>query len=512
MALARNDKQTDQRVQDIAAEALRVALVAYQSAGGGAMPSYRRVLYDAGWPATRPTALYVDAYGGPASPSWLLPADLYFPTLPIPGETGPDTVGLWQTEVAGVGSLDRAPAYLDPLGPFTDANLYVDPTRATNGDGSAFSPYNNLPSALAAASDGQRIGVDGGTLELNSRLFRSTSWATGLEVVALNGERPVLQFASGVTGADSRVLTLAGAREVWHGFDIRGWNEGGAGIYLDGTAYGLSAIRASHGNGPGIFVFGGAGGHRLRDIAVYRVGDGFTADTNVPDCIAFTSGVGSVVQDIEMARVFVANGPDDGLDLFRARGVRAWNVVAYDCGRYWNGVNAGDGNGVKMGGGDSDAGDNQVVGFLAINNRNGGVAHNQARNDSGSNPNIVAAYGTVVDNGGIGVDAGGDVASQPNVLRDTILNGNGTARYVGANALERRTTVSLSIADPGLVNPTGGDYALDVGSLCIGAGITGDDLEAPLVDQASATGAAENIGASITSLRMWRYWSQQDLT
>lgn len=422
----------------------------------------------------------------------------------------PGGLGIWQAEVAGVGSTDFAPAYLDPLGPFEDADvdIFVDPDAVTNGTGTSGSPYDNIQDALAAVADGQTIGVRGGTLDIASRLIRSATWATGIKVVAIGAERFTLNFTGAGTGDAARVLTLTGSGETWHGLDITGWNTGGAGVYIDGDDYHLSAVKATHGVGDGIYFYQGTG-CTLRDIAVFRIGDGTTSGTNAPDAIALTGSTSVLTTDIEMARIFIANGPDDGLDLFRARGVRVWNVVTYDCGRYWNGATGGDGNGLKLGGGDSNAGDNHVVGVLTIDNAANGVTHNEAANTSGTDPNIVAAFVTAYGNGGIGGDLGGDQTNHKNVLRDAILTGNATDRYVGANAIERRTTSTLSIATPGFVNTTD-DFSLDAGSACIGEGIQ-EGITNSVATQPT-TGTSDNLGASITCLRMWKYWSAQDLT
>ena len=162
----------------------------------------------------------------------------------------PSGLGIWQAEVAGVGSTDLAPSYLDPLGPFDDGDvdIFVDPDAVTNGTGTSVSPYDNIQDALGDVADGQTIGVRGGTLDIATRIICSATWATGIKIVAIGAERFTLNFTGAGTGDAARVLTLTGSGETWHGCDITGWNAGGD-VSLDvGSDYIGEGIQEGIGN------------------------------------------------------------------------------------------------------------------------------------------------------------------------------------------------------------------------------------------------------------------------
>ena len=396
----------------------------------------------------------------------------------------------------GVGSTsDSLTEY--PITPSTtDGDWFVDPNAGTNGTGTLVNPFNNLASAYSAVSDGQTILVRGGTITPTSRFIRSTSWSIGINVWAYGEERVTLDCSLLGTGSNSRVLTLTGAREHYKGFRVI--NHAGVGndaqaIYIEGSHYTIEDVWAHDCNGTPFYVANwatGASNNVFQDCAAWRLGDGVSTDTNTPDAFTITGGTSSPALSNKIVRCFAANAPDDGVDMFRGRGTRVIDAVAYKCGWYWNGNAGSDGNGFKMGGGDNDSGDNSAVGCLAVSSRAQGFAHNQARNDTGSNPNIVFAFSTAVSNAGIGFDAGGDVSSQPNVLRDAIMSGNGTPRYVGSFATESRTTSTLSISDPLFADVGAFDWSLATGSAAIGAGL-----------------GADNLGASAVALRIAKAWA-----
>ena len=404
------------------------------------------------------------------------------------------------TTLLGVGSASTSLVDYPKTASATTGDWYVDPVGGndSNAGTSVGAAFATLGKALSEVSDGQTILVRAGTLTPSSRFIRSTSWATGINVWNYGTERPVLSAASLGSGTNSRILTLTGANEHWKGFHVRDVDQSTQAVYIDGSDYTLEDVWVSHCLGDGIYVanFGsGASDNVIQDCAVWRLGDGTTQDTNVPDCFVATGNTSSPTLGNRFVRCFAAHGPDDGIDLFRARNTRVVDSVVYRSGRYWNNNRAGDGNGFKMGGGDNDSGDNHATGCLALACHLDGFAHNQARNDTGTDPNIVFAFSTAVDNGRLGFDAGGDVSSQPNVLRDAIMNGNATARYVGSFATESRTTSTLSISDPQFAAPGSWDYSLAVGSACIGAGLGGD-----------------NLGASELALEIAKEWLAKDLS
>jgi hypothetical protein len=365
---------------------------------------------------------------------------------------------------------------------------------------------------LSAVSNGQTILVRAGTLQPSTRYNRSTSWATGINIFNYGTERPVLDCTNLGTGDASRILNLSGAREHWKGFEIINAKASSQAVYISGSNYAIEDCWVHDCLGDGIYIanFGsGAGNNLIQDCAVWRLGDGTTSGTNVPDCIVATGNTSTPTQDNAIVRCFVANGPDDGIDLFRGRGTRIYDSVAYDCGRYWNGASAGDGNGFKMGGGDNDSGDNWAVGCVALDCVGRGFTHNEAANTSNTNPNVVMAFCTSVDNYR-GFDVGGDQSTHKNLLRDSVAFGNTGFGYVGANALELRTTNTLSITDPDFAGAASGDYSLAATSDCLGEGVK-ESIGNSLATQPT-TGTADNLGASEVALEIAKEWLAKDLT
>ena len=404
------------------------------------------------------------------------------------------------TTLLGVGSSSDSLSTYPKTATTTTGNWYVDPVNGSdsNAGTSVGAAFATLGRAFTSVTDGQTILVRAGTLTPSSRFIRSTSWATGINVWNYGTERPVLSASSLGSGSNSRILTLTGANEHWKGFHVRNVNQGTQAVYIDGSDYTLEDMWVSHCLGDGIYVanFGsGASDNVIQDCAVWRLGDGTSTGTNVPDCIVATGNTSTPTLGNRFVRCFAAHGPDDGIDLFRARGTRVIDSVVYRSGRYWNNNNAGDGNGYKMGGGDNNSGDNHAIGCLALACRANGFTHNEARNDTGTDPNIVFAFSTSVDNSGAGFDTGGDQTNHKNVFRDSIANGNGSVGYVGPNATEARTSRTLSISNPLFAATGSWDYSLASGSAAIGVGLGGD-----------------NLGASAIALEIAKEWLAKDLS
>lgn len=409
--------------------------------------------------------------------------------------------------LGGVGSSSTSLVDYPQTGAVTTGDIWVDPAAMTNGSGTEGSPYDNLGDALTAVSDGERIIVKSGTLSLSNRIVRSTSWGTGIEIFNYGTDRPVLDF-SGSSDSNGSIYFTSGGNEHWKGFEVINAPSRGVQIETSNVTIEDFHVYASEGDGIYIANFGsGAGNNLIQDCRVWKLGDGVTTGTNVPDGIVCTGNTGSPTQDNAIVRCFVANGPDDGIDLYRARGTRVVDCVVYQSGTYWNGTGSlGDGNGYKMGGNDSNSGNNYAIGCLAVDCESSGFAHNEAANTSGTDPNIVFAFCTAVDNGGSAFNTGGDNANHLNVRRDSIAWGNGSVGYVGPNA----TSLRILSSDPSFVDAVNSDYSLDTGSTAIDYGIEGDISNS--VATQPTFGVATNAGASDVSLEIAIEWLETDLT
>lgn len=383
-------------------------------------------------------------------------------------------------------------------GSVTTGDVWVDPTGA-NGSGTEGSPYNNLGDALSAVSDGERIIVKAGTLSISNTISRSTSWTTGIEIFNYGTDRPVIDATS--LGSGSVLYFTSGQREHWKGFEVI--NGPGKGVNIEASETTIEDFHVHDCQGDGIYIAdfgGGASNNLIQDSIVWNLGDGSSTGTNVPDGIVCTGNTGSPTQDNTIVRCLVKNAPDDGFDLFRGRGTRIYGSVAYGCGRYWNGNPGGDGNGFKLGGGDSDAGDNYAIGCLSLDNESSGFTHNEANNSTGTDPNVVVAFCTAEGNGGSGINIGGDQTNHKNVRRDSIITNNNSVGYVGSNATNLRDITSgVTYADA-----AGFDFSLDTGSNGIGDGI--EEGIGNSVSTQPTSGTSCNAGASIEALEIAKEW------
>lgn len=392
------------------------------------------------------------------------------------------------SSILGVGSSSSSLIDYPKTGTVYTGDLWVDPKLPTNGTGTEASPFNSLSSALSAVQDGQRIIVRSGTIAPNLRFNRSTNWTTGIEIFAYGNERPVLDCVNLGTGSAGRILNLYGRREHWKGFEVINGKPTEPAILLSGpaTEYTIEDFRIHDCIGDAIMIgnFSGenAGGNLIMDTWAYRLGDGVSVGTNTGDAYTVTASVGSVTRDNVFVRCLGANGPDDNYDLFRGRGTRLIDCVSIGAGYYWNGTpgseSMGDGAGFKMGGSDSDAGNNYAIGCISIDSRSNGFAHNEALNTTQSNPNIFFQRCTSYGSGLNGYDLGGDGANHLNRAEDCISFNDVSPRYIGANATESNNTWNLSITNPDFSDAATYDFSLAPTSSAIAAGISGGNLGA----------------------------------
>lgn len=401
--------------------------------------------------------------------------------------------------IGGEGSVSTSNADYPPTGPVTSGDIWLDPMAGTNGNGTEGSPYNSIYSALSALSDGERIIVRAGTIALTSQITRNTSWTTGVEVFAYGDERPVID-ASGLSGSARALYFASGRREHWKGFEVR--DGPGRGVNIEASETHIEDFRVHGFQGDGVYIadFGtGAASNKVWDTIVYDLGDGISQGTNVPDGFVVTGNTGSPSEDNEFVRCVAKNAPDDGFDCYRGRGTRFVDCVASESGYYTNGNPAGDGNGFKMGGSDSDSGDNRAIGCLSVDNRATGFTHNEAANTTGTDPNVVFAFCTADGNGSRGFNTGGDNANHLNVRRDCLITNNDGLGYVGPNAVNLR-----DITTPTYIDRAGSDYSMDVGSDGILDGI--EEGIGNSVATQPTSGTATNAGASQVALQLAFDW------
>ena len=373
----------------------------------------------------------------------------------------------------------------------TTGNKYVDASVGSSGDGnSPETAYKTIQEGLSAISSGQTLIVKGGTYSVGTGLSRSTAWGSPTYIKAYGDETVVLD-GSGVP-YDSSIIKFNGSvNEIWHGFHARnaqnGGNNNGQAIAFEGNAHDckLSRFWVSHCRKDGIWGYN-AYNIQVLDGAVWRLGDGFSTGTNVPDAMAITGNVNSGLQGIRYVRCFVANSPDDSYDFFRNQGAKVIDSVSYRSGYYWNGNVAGDGNAMKLGSAESNTHSNEASGCLVIGARSNGL------DDNATDWNNTIVRNTVVDCGSSGVQAGSGTSA---VVRDNISLGNGSNYTEYASIPDSYNTWNLGITNAGFENTGDRNYSLAAGSACLGAGVSGG-----------------NLGASDIAIAIAHEWLAKDLT
>lgn len=392
------------------------------------------------------------------------------------------------TTLTGVGSEDDSFTTHPPVANTTEGDWFVDASVGSSGDGTSLATaFKTLAEGLSALGDGETLLVKAGTYNLTG-ITRSTVWTSETRVMGYGTDRPVLDFTSG----SSHGLVFSGAEnETWHGFELQ--NISSRGVYFTSSATDnkVSQLEVHDVVSWALNMNGSSARNQVLDSVFYRIGDGSTLEDDT-DVVAISYGSNSSA----FIRNFVANGPDDGVDLWDSSNVIVKACVSYGCGRYWNGNPSGEGNGFKMGSGSSVG--NQLVGVLSIKNEKHGVQNN-------SSDQTEYRRNTFYDNGqNASTGAGAKVRRGDDcVMRDNVAAANldGATEFVGnpvddtynswndpadagGNSAFPLTEAELDFADA-----AGWDLSLDTNSEGIDAGVDGGHL-----------------GASETALRIAKYW------
>lgn len=377
----------------------------------------------------------------------------------------------------GAASISTSLSDFPKTSPITTGNYYVATTGNDSNSGTSLgSPFATISKALSVVSAGQTILVRAGTYNLPARITRNTTWGSTVKVVAYGNERPKINASGLGSGSAGRALYFqAGAsKEHWKGFELIGAPE--VSIQIEGSYITIEDFWVHDGADNGIYIGnfgGGAGNNLIQDCVVWKLGDGITSNTNVPDCISSTASPGSTTKNNTVVRCVVMNGPDDGIDLFRSEDTQIIDCVSIGAGYYWNGNNAGDGNGFKVGG--ANAGPNLLIkGSFAIGARYCGVS------DNGS----PVGYATMRFNTATKSVRGFDNGSAP--CYDNIGWDNSTYENYGNYGSSARNSWNLGGTDPEFE----GDYSLNTAT------------SPYLTSSATST----PIGASTVALELYQVW------
>lgn len=373
----------------------------------------------------------------------------------------------------GVGSSTTSLVDYPKTGSVTSGNYFVDPTALTNGSGTEADPFDNLASAITAASSGQTILVKAGTLTPTSRYILS---GTNVNIYNYGTDRPVLNCSSLGSGSAARVFTITGSNYHVKGFDITLSEE--FPIVVNGASNKVEDCRLNDNARTNVYLFGsGADMNVVQDCWSWDINRAATSASD-DDNYASTANTGFVNTGNKFVRCVGANGPDDGFDLFRGSNVEIIDCVAIGAGYYKNGTTAGDGNGFKMGG---QSGNNLVQGSLAVGVRVQGF-------DANSENTIQFKKGTSVNAGTRGFNT---YSSSASGIVNNISIGGGTEEHTGtlgtynswnsSSAAGGNAAFPLSLAEIDFADPVNHDYSLDSLSEAISAGSAGGNLGASTI-------------------------------
>jgi hypothetical protein len=281
---------------------------------------------------------------------------------------------------------------------------FVAPTGNDLNAGTMDSPFATITKAHSVMAAGDTTYVRGGVYALAGtvQLNKSGTPLNRLNLFAYPGERPVLDFSSTATGI--RGIRLQGG--YWHvfGLDIKG--AGDNGMLIDNGSNNIIEFCAFYENeDTGLQLASGASNNQIINCDSYNNAD--AAQGNA-DGFAPKLDVGSG-NSFFGCRAW--NNSDDGFDGY-LRGADSVVTVMENCWIFSNGylangaASSGNGNGIKMGGGDVGNADslrhyitlmncltfdNRVKGFDQNNNRGSMTLLNCTGYRNGTNYSIPGA-------------------------------------------------------------------------------------------------------------------------
>lgn len=274
-----------------------------------------------------------------------------------------------------------------------------------DGNGTAESPIS-LAEAVKYAAPGQTIVLSEGVYELSEPLNierghdGTESARIGLISDPANRTRPVLDFGNRCAG-----IILSANDWYLCGFDCTGTASNEYGIHLTGSHNTLERLE--------IYRNGNTGLH-ISSLSLWDDTALWPSDNHVLNCTSyansddayedadgfacqFTAGPGNVFDGC-----IAHHNADDGWDFY----AKVWlaplgpvtlrNCIAYQNGYLENGMEAGNGNGFKLGG-DSMPGGHVVENCLAFENKAAGFTSNSC-------PNVTIRDCTSIDNIGANFD------------------------------------------------------------------------------------------------------------
>ena len=311
-------------------------------------------------------------------------------------------------------------------------NIYVSPNGKSNAAGTKDDPMD-IYTAVKIAAPGQKILIKEGTYDLSStvKVERGINGTADAMIYMIAdpeaGSRPVFDFGGKCAG-----MILAGDYWYFQGFDVTRSADAQKGIQVSGNHNILDRIKAYKNGNTGIQISRYLGTDQFNQWPAHNTilncSSYLNADKGYEDADGFAAKL-TVGQGNVFDGCIAAYNADDGWDLFAKVQsgsigvVTIQNSVAFKNGYILdeNGreINAGNGNGFKMGG-DSMPGAHVLKNSVAFANKAKGI-------DSNSCPDIKVYSSTTFDNESY------NVAFYTNTAVNTAFAADGILSYKVSN-------------------------------------------------------------------------------
>lgn len=311
-------------------------------------------------------------------------------------------------------------------------NIYVSPNGKSNAAGTKDAPMD-IYTAVKIAAPGQKILIKEGTYNLSStvKVERGINGTADAMIYMIAdpeaGSRPVFDFGGKCAG-----MILAGDYWYFQGFDVTRSADAQKGIQVSGNHNILDQIKAYKNGNTGIQISRYLGTDPFNQWPAHNTilncSSYLNADKGYEDADGFAAKL-TVGQGNVFDGCIAAYNADDGWDLFaKVQSGSIGVVTIQNCVAFKNGyildengreINAGNGNGFKMGG-DSMPGAHVLNNSVAFANKAKGI-------DSNSCPDIKVYSSTTFDNESY------NVAFYTNTAVNTAFAADGILSYKVSN-------------------------------------------------------------------------------
>ena len=311
-------------------------------------------------------------------------------------------------------------------------NIYVSPNGKSNAAGTKDAPMD-IYTAVKIAAPGQKILIKEGTYNLSStvKVERGINGTADAMIYIIAdpeaGSRPVFDFGGKCAG-----MILAGDYWYFQGFDVTRSADAQKGIQVSGNHNILDRIKAYKNGNTGIQISRYLGTDQFNQWPAHNTilncSSYLNADKGYEDADGFAAKL-TVGQGNVFDGCIAAYNADDGWDLFaKVQSGSIGVVTIQNCVAFKNGyildengreINAGNGNGFKMGG-DSMPGAHVLKNSVAFANKAKGI-------DSNSCPDIKVYSSTTLDNESY------NVAFYTNTAVNTAFAADGILSYKVSN-------------------------------------------------------------------------------